>query len=198
MRTTLIFFTGIALAALAASLAPSFAPLLRYERHAVVAGEAWRLFSAHLAHLTWQHLLANLAALGLLVLLLGRHAQARAWLAVTLVCAFGVGAGLLWLSPEVEWYVGLSGVLHGLFIYGAVRAWPTRPRIAAFILVGIGVKLALEWAMEQWAGGNWPTLALAGPVITAAHRYGASAGVLAAGLFALGEYARGAGRRRIR
>lgn len=198
MRTTLIFFTGIALAAFAVSLAPPLAPLLRYERAAVLAGEVWRLLSAHLTHLSWLHLLANLAALALLVLILGRHARARTWLAVTLVSAFGVGAGLLWLSPEVEWYVGLSGVLHGLFIYGAVRAWPTRPRIAAFILVGIGVKLALEWAMELWAGDDWPTLALAGPVITAAHRYGASAGVLAVGLFALGDYARTAGTPRRR
>lgn len=195
MRTNLWFFTSIALAALAISLFPSIAPILRYDRAAIFAGEGWRLLSAHLVHLSWLHVLANLAALALLVLVLGRHARARAWLAVAVVSALGVGVGLLWLSPEVEWYVGLSGVLHGLFVYGAMRAWPTRPRIAAFILIGMAVKLTLEFAMELWAGDDWPTLALAGPVITAAHRYGASAGVIWMGLLTLADVARRAGIR---
>ena len=89
---------------------------LRYDRNAILSGEIWRIFTGHLAHLTWTHLLMNLLGLALVWGLFDRHLPAKRWLHATLFSGFGISLLLLVVDPHLRWYVGLSGVLHGMFI----------------------------------------------------------------------------------
>lgn len=154
---------------------------LRYEREGLAAGELWRALTAHLVHLGPRHLVPNLAGLALLWFLYARDARPREWLAVALVAAVAVSAGLWLGAPEVGWYVGASGVLHGLWAAAAlanVRRRPLEAGVAGLLLAG---KLALE----AWRGPAAAPFGGALPVVEVAHLYGAVGGALAALVLAL-------------
>lgn len=173
----------LACAALAAAAAgQDGAAALRYSRSAVADGEWWRLVTAHLVHLGPGHLLLNLAGLVLVGWLTGREYGATGWWAITVASAATIAAALYLLHPGVAWYVGLSGVLHGLLAGGLVPALRRRDPAAMILAALLAGKLAWEAlagplpGAEQTAGG---------PVLVEAHRYGALGGAVAA-LGALG------------
>lgn len=152
---------------------------LRYDRAAILAGQVWRLLSAHIAHLGWGHLAMNLAGLALIWMLFGRFYTTRQWCAVTLFCMIGISLGLLALQPGVHWYVGLSGVLHGLFVAGALASLAAGYR-AELALLGLLIA-KLTW--EQLHGALPGSADLAGgSVLVDSHLYGAITGLVAAGL----------------
>jgi rhomboid family GlyGly-CTERM serine protease len=152
---------------------------LRYDRQAILAGQIWRLFTGHLVHLGWPHLLVNLAGLALVWALVGSALSNSRWVATSLACALAVSVGLLVFSPTVARYVGLSGVLHGLMVAGAVVQCRAGMQKAWWILGVLAGKLA--W--EQMAGPLPGSAAAAGGrIIVDAHLYGALAGLLAAWL----------------
>jgi rhomboid family GlyGly-CTERM serine protease len=147
---------------------------LQYQRGAIATGEWWRLVTAHLVHLNARHLLLDGAGLVLLWVLYARALPAVAWLGVLAAAVLAIDAGLWWLSPLVQWYVGLSGVLHGAWAAGAVGAWREDRGLAAASLGLLGLKLAAE----QWQHGGVAGSGL--PVVVDAHLYGAAGGLLAA------------------
>lgn len=153
-------------------------PQLRYSHDAIAAGEIWRLITGHLLHLGPTHLALNAAGTVLAAALVGAQLRPLGWGAVWLTCALSVSGGLWLLHPDIGWYVGLSGVLHGLIVAGAVIALGDyRERLfAAAVLAAIAAKLG--W--EQWSGVMPGSAALAGgSVVTEAHLYGAVGGLLA-------------------
>jgi rhomboid family GlyGly-CTERM serine protease len=150
---------------------------LRYQREEILHGQLWRLLSAHLVHLGDAHLLLNLCGLGLVWALFPRELSGPAGWLVLLCSALGVSLGLLLFDPGLIWYVGLSGVLHGLFAAGALRLWRERPAEAALMLAVLAGKLL--W--EQLVGPLPGTSAIAGgPVVVDAHLFGAVGGCLGA------------------
>ncbi len=148
---------------------------LRYERELIADGQWWRLLSGNLVHLGWPHLWLNLAGLALIWLLFQPELSARAWSLALLISALSVGLGLWWFNPELDWYVGLSGALHGLFAAGALVAL----RGARFSDYLLGIVLAVKLIWEQ-VYGALPSSAEAagGAVIVDAHLYGALGGAV--------------------
>jgi len=148
----------------------------RYARSAIADGEAWRLVTGHLVHLGWSHFLMNLLALAAIWALVGRHLAALRWWAVLGIVVAGIDAGFWWLEPRLEWYVGLSGVLHGLLVAGLAAA-PRDARGEALLLLGlVAAKLAWEQVFGALPGS---AAAAGGPVVVEAHLYGAIAGAAA-------------------
>lgn len=169
----------LALSSLLIALAgPSASVSLRYERAAILDGELWRLVSGHLVHLGWSHLVLNLAGLALIWGLFQRQLATFEWWWAWIASTAAVSVGLFFFERDLAWYVGLSGVLHGLFIAGLLLAirrdywWGD----AALLVIVLG-KLAWEQiygslpGTTEMAGGN---------VVVAAHLYGAVGGALAA------------------
>jgi rhomboid family GlyGly-CTERM serine protease len=144
---------------------------LRYERERILNGELHRLVSAHFLHMSGLHLALNLAGLGLVWWLVGRYAPLRAWLLIVAASMLAVGLGLLAFAPELAWYVGLSGMLHGLLLAGALLAGRAGLPLVALVVIKLG------W--EQLAGAGTSAW-LGGPVVVDAHLYGAIGGALAA------------------
>jgi rhomboid family GlyGly-CTERM serine protease len=83
----------------------------------------------------------------------------------------------LLFDPGLDWYVGLSGVLHGLFAAGALRHWRERPAAAALMLAVLAGKLLWEQLLGPLPGTS---SVAGGPVIVDAHLFGALGGCLGA------------------
>lgn len=148
---------------------------LRYERDGLAGGELWRLVTGHLVHLGPSHMAMNVIALGVLAWVFARLLSDIDWWAGCLTAALAIDAGLYLVSTDVAWYVGLSGVLHGVWATGCIRAWRQQRSQAIAFAALIGIKLAYE----AWQGPVPLTHAVAaGPVVAIAHAYGAAGGLL--------------------
>jgi rhomboid family GlyGly-CTERM serine protease len=147
---------------------------LRYEREAVLQGQYWRLLTGHLVHGSVQHLLLNGVGLGLIAALFPREYSVRGWLLILGSSVVSIDLGFVLLEPQLQWYVGFSGVLHGALAAGALGWWRHESRRLALALTAVLVG-KLTW--EQWHGA----LPLSGdmPVVVDAHLYGAIGGALA-------------------
>ncbi|WP_168160045.1 rhombosortase [Steroidobacter denitrificans] len=153
---------------------------LRYERAAVLTGDYWRLLTAHLIHGDGRHLALNLTGLGLLAMLFPRAYSAREWGLIMLASMAVIDLGFVFLEPQLHWYLGFSGILHGGLAAGALAWWRQDSRASALALTLILLS-KLFW--EQLGGG----LPLSGdlPVVVEAHLYGAIGGGLGATLLRL-------------
>lgn len=146
---------------------------VRFDREEINGGAWWRLLSGNFVHLGQSHLLMNLAGLALIVALVWKRYGALEWLAVIIGSSLVVGVGLWWRNPDVFWYVGFSGTLHGLIIAGTLADLRVWPRSASVLLLAVIAKLVWEQiggalpGSEAVAGGN---------VIVDAHLYGAIGG----------------------
>ena len=166
------------LAVLLYAAGPAALEALRYERGAILAGQAWRLATGHLVHADAPHLAWNLAGLALVWLLFGRDYSVRQWLAILIASTLAVDLGFLLLEPGLAWYVGFSGVLHGCMAAGLV-AWLASGRDLPGVLVAAAFVAKLAW--EHFVGPLPFTAAtISLPVIYEAHSYGAAGGALAA------------------
>jgi rhomboid family GlyGly-CTERM serine protease len=155
----------------------------RFDRAAISGGEAWRLVTGHLAHLGFGHFVLNAIALLLIWYLAGREFTVPAWLVVIASSIAGIDMGLWYLDPQLAWYVGLSGLLHGIFAAGLVARWHSARRES----IVLGLLLAGKIAYEQWLGPLPGSEASAGgSVVVNAHLYGALSGAAAACLLRIG------------
>jgi len=152
-------------------------PVLRYERSAVLSGEAWRLVTGHLVHADMVHLGWNVLGVLIVAFLVARDYSWRQWLVILGVSIATTDLGFLLLEPRLEWYVGFSGVLHGLMAAGLV-AWLRTSRDAiTWIVTGL---FAAKLAWEHFAGPlPFTAASLEVPVVHEAHTYGAIGGGLA-------------------
>jgi rhomboid family GlyGly-CTERM serine protease len=147
---------------------------LRYDRAPLAEGQLWRLLTAHAVHLNLRHALVNALGLALMWALFARDYGPRQWLVVVLAATAAIDAGLWFRDSTVQWYVGSSGVLHGVMAAGTLahlrrREW--EGWILALILIG-------KLAYEQRVG----PLPLSGTadVVVDAHLYGVLGGLAAA------------------
>lgn len=164
--------------------------LLRYDRSAVFAGELWRLLSGHLVHGSLRHLALNLAGASLIAALFGRDYSAAHWLSILLVSALAIDVAFVFYEPQLQWYVGLSGVLHGAIAAGLVAWWRYENR---YLTTAVAMLLLAKLVWEQQYGA----LTLAGdmPVVVDAHVYGCIGGLWAASIIWLQQrYWRGGER----
>jgi len=177
---------GLAVVVLALhALAPGDA--LEYQRGAL-ARQPWRLLTGHLVHLNWPHALVNAAALWIVARLYAPDLSATRQAVALAASALAISAALAWLHPDIEWYRGLSGALHGLFFAGAVT-WllAERPRrlgrlwMPALLVIGGWMKVVFE----QPSGGGLPHADwLGAAVVPQAHLAGAACGTALGALFA--------------
>jgi rhomboid family GlyGly-CTERM serine protease len=132
-----------------------------------------------LVHLNAMHLVLNALGLVLVAALVGPYMRLAAWGLVFSLSALTTAAGLWLAAPGLTWYVGLSGVLHGVLVAGAIAALTDRRErlFAAALLALVGGKLGWEQV-----GGPLPgtSAAAGGRVVVDAHLYGALGGIAAA------------------
>ena len=146
---------------------------LRYDRALVEKGSWWLLLSCNFVHLGANHLLLNLSGLLLIYFLLWPNYSTIEWLLLTLLSSIAVGVGVNLWSPELHWYVGFSGALHGLMIAGAIADIRRYPKSGSALLVLIIAKLIWEQLFGAVPGSE---AAAGGSVAVDSHLYGAVCG----------------------
>ncbi|MDQ8022268.1 MAG: rhomboid family intramembrane serine protease [Moraxellaceae bacterium] len=168
MRTPapIAILAGIAVAALLASVLPGDpAAALGWHKSA-----PWslRLVTAHFAHLGVAHIGMNLAALAVLGWAALRVRLVAGFLLALLCAAMTVDAGLILQVWPVDWYVGLSGVLHGGFAWLCLHLATARRGLLPWLLwIGGLAKVLAETQVP--AGSPGP---MGFPLALAAHLYG--------------------------
>jgi rhomboid family GlyGly-CTERM serine protease len=151
-----------------------------YNRELILNGEYWRLISGNFNHTNIYHLLLNLSALAVMAGLHYRYYSDGAYVSLILCLSIGVGIGILWLSPSTHLYVGLSGVLHGIIIVGAILDITKRYYSGYLLIIGTIIKVIHEQlfdspiAMSQLIDAK---------VLTEAHLYGLVSGFVIAPAF---------------
>ena len=150
---------------------------LRFDRGGIASGEVWRIVTGHFVHLGVSHTLLNLAGLVLVWVLVGRAYQWQQWLWIMAGSVAAIDLGLWFGAPALDWYVGLSGLLHGMLAAGILAGLADRSAEALFLAVVVAGKVAYE----QFAGplpGSEATSG--GAVIVDAHLYGVIGGAAVA------------------
>jgi rhomboid family GlyGly-CTERM serine protease len=151
--------------------------LLRYDRADIAAGQWWRLVTAHIAHLGLHHAVLNVLGLVFLWALFAREWRLRQWTAIMALVVVAIDAGLWLRDPDINWYVGASGALHGMMAAGVV-AYIRRREPLGWIMAAL---LAAKLSFEQ-LHGPLPFAGKGVPVVVDAHLYGVLGGLAAAAL----------------
>ncbi len=157
---------------------PGLGETLGYQRSGFHGGQWPALLTAaghSLVHINLQHVIVNLAALLCIYLLFSEAFGSLWWLLALFSSAVVSAYGLYFYSPQTDWCIGMSGALHGLFIYAVLRA-----RASWLWLVAIVGKLVIEqqqWSMlEPLASTSQRFIGY--DVVVDAHLWGAAGGLL--------------------
>lgn len=121
----------------------------------------------------------NLGGLLLAMLLHGRYCTYRQLLCYWLLCALAISLLMYGFSPQLQIYVGLSGLLHAMLTLGALQDIQRKLTTGWLLLTGLVGKVL--W--EQWQGPDAELAELINADIAIdAHLYGVSSGLLIASL----------------
>ena len=148
---------------------------LAFRRAAIAHGEWWRLLTGNLLHTNHWHLLMNLGGLWVISFLHENYYRAGNFtLLFGLLCLLQ-GVGLYWFFPALGGYVGLSGMLHGLFTYGALKDIQMKIRSGYLLFAGVCAKVAYE---QYYGATDQITKLIDARVATEAHLVGVVSGIL--------------------
>lgn len=148
---------------------------LIYQRDLIQSGQWWRLLTGNLVHLGAWHTFLNGLGVLVFVLLCPVTWGMAGWLWRLVVLGLGMSLGLLIAVPSLQGYVGLSGVIHGLFVLGL---WP-QVRRGDLIALGCLLYLLGKVGWELYAGAPISDeVAIGGRVIVESHLFGSLTAML--------------------
>jgi rhomboid family GlyGly-CTERM serine protease len=150
--------------------------LLKYDTAALHAGQWWRLLTDNFVHLGWWHLFLNELGLLVLVLLCPESLHWSVWVRRVLLVGIGMSLGLYFFVPRISSYVGMSGLIHGLFVLGLGRqVLVQRDLIAAGCLAYLVGKIGWELVTGVPVSDEQ---AIGGKVLVESHLYGTLSAVI--------------------
>mgnify|MGYP003634817010 FL=1 len=124
--------------------------LLEFNRSLIDDGELWRIFSSQFVHANWAHLGLNASGVLLIWLLHGEYTSSTRYAFNTTALALWCGLGVYWFCPSIHIYTGLSALLHGVIIWGAVKDITVGLKSGYLLFIGVWIKIGFE----QFSGPN--------------------------------------------
>ena len=164
----------VAVVLLLSALEPFSSQWLEFNRNRIDQGQWWRLLTCHWVHLSLLHAMGNIGGLALLAAITRRTVKdsVLAWL--LLWCSCITGLGLILLAADLQRYVGLSGVLHGVLMVAPFLASGYSRRVALLFAGLIVVKVL--WEQTPFYSDQAIMAIIGGRVETRAHLLGVIAG----------------------
>lgn len=149
---------------------------LAYNRDAIAKGDYWRLITGHFIHLNNMHLLLNMLGVGMVLMLFDHLLAIWQWIVVLLASALIISLLIYLNLPQVQAYVGLSGVIHTLYVLGTLQLLnqPKERNFAIILMLMVTLKLLTE---NVGQGISFTADMIGGRVLYQAHLYGALAGL---------------------
>lgn len=169
-----LFFPLIAVSLICLGL--QFEPLTsltEWHRQWISEGQWWRILTGNFTHTNFAHLAMNLAGLWVIHFIFKPTDRTFIFTLFTI----SLLVGLLNLVSDMTSYVGLSGVLHGLFGYFALQE-ALNGRKSSWLLV-VGVIAKVSWEMTMGASQSTSDLIQA-RVAVESHLFGTLGGLVLA------------------
>ena len=154
---------------------PMSSDLFTYDRNQLHNFQWWRLITGHFLHTNTMHLLLNVTGLTLLWALHGHYYKTSRYVLQFIVLCLGTAISLYVFAQQMQWYVGLSGVLHGLFVIGAYFDIRHRLKSGWIMLIGVWLKVGHE---QIYGASEDVAQLIAANVAIDAHLYGTIAGCI--------------------
>jgi rhomboid family GlyGly-CTERM serine protease len=179
----------LALACIGLAFVPTgFQGLLAYDRHALLAGEGWRLWTGHLVHFSWKHALADGIVLAAMARLAEQEFGSRRLACTLAVAAPVISLVMLLFVPALYEYRGASAIAVVVGVVAAAALWRDE-RWHAFVILAASAYV-LKTIMDALSADVASSILPAGVnVMWQAHACGAIAGAVA--VFVLGGHAAG-------
>jgi rhomboid family GlyGly-CTERM serine protease len=153
---------------------------VRFDRVDIASGQWWRLLTGHFDHLGWNHFFLNAVFLVLLLVLFKPLEKTQVVCALLVVSSLMISM-LMWaFSVNLQWYVGLSGCLYALMVYGVALDvhFPLKFRLLTLCI--LTAKVASEQLRVEFIVISD---FISGPVAVDAHLYGAVVGLVLVGIY---------------
>ena len=150
---------------------------LVYDRVSVNNGEWWRIFSAPFIHTNSFHFLLN--AIGVLILygLHGHFYTIKLYFITFFFSGLTSSLGVHFYSTHLDKYMGLSAVLHGLFIVGVIQEIKYKEKWGKLLLLGVILKLCYE---QFFGAGSIVAGFINAQIAVNAHLWGSIGGTIIA------------------
>jgi rhomboid family GlyGly-CTERM serine protease len=104
----------------------------------------WGAISGHLVHYSWPHYALNVTGIALWASLFGHLKGWLYWLGITVFIMLFIDAGVF-IKGEFSWYVGFSGVLHGLLAHSTLIGTGIRNPLNRALLIALIAKVSAEY-----------------------------------------------------
>lgn len=118
--------------------------LLEYNHNGIAKGQIWRLISGHFVHLNVLHAALNSAGLVLCIVIFGSPRNLAYSCIYLIIMALFISSSLFFFSPEIAYYLGLSGLLHAVVIHFLMLGYSQHRLLYGLGLLLMAAKLALE------------------------------------------------------
>ncbi len=124
------------LALLLPSLDQSYLKQLTTSPNTLSDYEYWRWLTCNFVHFGWAHAIMDAIGFALVSLAFFYFISIQRYLCLLLFCCLAVGTLISVLSPDILYYAGLSGAIHGLLVAGCFYAthFPVWKRLLVFII----------------------------------------------------------------
>lgn len=152
---------------------PALQPFITWDASLIQDGQLWRLLSGNFTHTNLAHLAMNTAGLWVIAFFFRGAFQVKEWFGILILSSLAIGIGLL--ASDTQVYLGLSGTLHALFAYYALKEALNGRHSSWLLVIGVIAKVAYENILG--APESTATLIQA-RVATEAHLVGMVAGLV--------------------
>jgi rhomboid family GlyGly-CTERM serine protease len=132
----------LAIACIGLTLLPEAAQaLLAYDRHAILAGQVWRLWTGHLVHFSHTHALVDGVVLYAMASLAEREFGSRSLACAVALAALVISLVLLAFVPSMLEYRGSSGIAVLVAVMAVTSVWNDERNHAFVMLVAAAYTL---------------------------------------------------------
>lgn len=133
---------------------------LVYSRETIQQGEWWRLITGHWVHSDSGHALWDISALLLLGWFYETHTR-QSLLRLLVPSSLFISAAIWFLLPELDYYCGLSGILHSLLVITFYQHWRQHQQIeylAVIVFTVIKIVIEMNLSTALFTNTAWPAL----------------------------------------
>ncbi len=121
---------------------PALQPFITWDARLIADGQWWRLLSGNFTHTNLIHLGMNTAGLWVIAFFFRHIIKPKEWSFILIAGSFFVGVTLL--MSDINVYLGLSGTLHALFAYYALKETLGGRKSSWLLVIGVIAKVGYE------------------------------------------------------